>query len=350
MPITPCNLIWTITTLLLWRAARSKTVARPYLPPFVACSAVAAAVTWSGIGGSWHVILFPVFPLFLFGSTRLRFSAPLTQPSSAGSITVAHVQGRPSKPPRVRPAPKVRPERTRNALVWSAVAWTPAAVAAIFMITVGVDEPWVVAPVFPAAPFLAAGLWRWLAKVATTAGRDVRRLAALAALELSLGFAGLVMPEPVPMALPMEGTRPVAVTTTTMPVTVTTVAASGEAALHIEVIGSVAQFDGSTLVAPVEGAFITLNGAVGSAYFALTDSAGHATFPVQPGIYTVFVVPPGNRWSVMNGCRDLLEQFPVAAGEQWTWVVPIVDANAAVAYGSVTRCDEPEHPTPGKGF
>jgi hypothetical protein len=351
MPITPWNWLWTLTTLVLWRAARSKTRVRTYLPPFVACSAVAAAVTWSGVGGSWHVILFPVFPLFLFGSTRLRFHTPLTQPSSAGSISVAYA--RPRKPESTRPqrAPKVRPERTRNPLFWSAVAWAPAAVTAIVLIAVGVDQPWVVAPVFPAAPFLTAGLWRWLAKVAATAGRDVRRLAAIAALEVSLGVAGLVMPEPVPVIINMAGTRPVSVVTAGTPSSsVTSIVIGGQAALHIEVIGSVAQFDGSTDVVPVEGAFVTLDGAVGSAYFALTDASGHVSFPVNPGTYTVFVVPPGNRWLVTRGCSDLLEEFPVGAGEQWTWRVPMVDANAAVAYGAVSRCDEAEHPTPGKGF
>jgi hypothetical protein len=350
MPIEPWNWLWTITTLVAWRAARSKTRFSPYLPPVVACSAVAAAVAWSGIGGSWHVILFPVFPLFLFGSTRLRFHSPLTQPSSAGSISVAYA--RPRKAERFRAArpARVRPERTRNTLFWEAVAWTPAAAVAIVLIAVGVDEPWAVAPVFPAAPFLAAGLWRWLAKVAATAGRDVRRLAAFAALELSLGVAGLVMPEPVPPIIDMNGTRPVAATTTTMPIDVIPIVADGEAGLHIEVVGSVARFDGNLDVVPIEGAFVTVKGAVGAVHFEITDASGHASFPVQPGSYTVFVVPPGNRWSVVRGCRDLLEQFPVAAGEQWTWRVPMVDGNAAIAYGAVTRCDAPEHPTPGKGF
>ncbi len=108
----------------------------------------------------------------------------------------------------------------------------------------------------------------------------------------------------------------------------------------MEVIGSVARFDGSTSIEGVEGAFITITPVVGEARFAISDISGRASFVVASGSYTVAVVPPGNRWSVIRGCLDVLEDFAVAAGEEWTWQVPLVDDAAALAYGAVTRCND----------
>lgn len=311
------------------------------LQPFAASAAVAAAVAWFGIEGPWHLLLFPVFPLLYVAAAQMRLPAPRTEAPVTGSITVAYA---PDRADKVRREPRRRRATgSANPMTLSPVSWLPTAAAAISMLWFGVDEFWVIAPVFPIAPILAVGLWRRLDRLKVFVGADVRVLATLIALELGVAAAAITAPESAPAVFDTAATsgRPTGsgspgVTTTTLP----SVLVEGNGMLAIAVTGSVAQADGSTIVVPVEGAFITLTPTVGAGRFALSDAGGRAAFEVDPGLYTVFVVPPGNRWSVMRGCSGLLDRYPVAAGEVWTWQVPLVDDNAATAYGSVTRCND----------
>ena len=341
MPITPWNWLWSATTVALLVRARLRPRGRAVLQPFAASAAVAAAVAWFGIEGPWHLLLFPVFPLLYVAAAQVGMPAPRVEAPVTGSITVAYA---PEKPATVRrEARRRRTSRTSNPMTLSPVAWVPTAVAAIVLLAFGVGEFWVIAPVFPLAPILAAGLWRRLDRLKVFAGADVRVLATLVALELGVAVAAITAPESVPAVFDTAATsgRPLGsgglgVTTTTLaPVLV-----EGNGMLAIVITGLVAQEDGSTIVIPVEGAFVTLTPAVGAGRFALSDGNGRAAFQVDPGLYTAFVVPPGNRWSVMRGCSALLERYPVAAGEVWTWQVPLVDDDAAAAYGSVTRCND----------
>jgi hypothetical protein len=342
MPITPWNWLWSATTVAFLVRARLRPRGRAVLQPFAASSAVAAGVAWYGIQGPWHLLLFPVFPLLYVAAAQMRLPAPRAEAQVTGSITVAYA---PDKDAKLRREPRRRKPaaKSSNPMTWSTVAWIPTAVAAIVLLAFGVDEFWVIAPVFPLSPILAAGLWRRLDRLKVFAGADVRVLATLIALEVGVAVAAISAPESVPAVFDTAATsgRPTSsgapeVTPTTLP----PVLVEGNGMLAIVVTGSVAQEDGSTIVIPVEGAFVTLTPTVGAGRFALSDVSGRAAFEVDPGLYTVFVVPPGNRWSVMRGCRDLLERYPVSAGEVWTWQVPLVDDNAAVAYGSVTRCND----------
>ncbi len=342
MPITPWNWLWTVTTAVLLGRAHRQPQGRVLLQPFAWCSAVAAAVAWAGITGPWHLLLFPVFPLLYVAAVQMRLPAPPQQVAAPGVITVAY--GRNRWPSSERPARrrKERRQLVPNPMPGSTVAWAPTAVAAILLVLAGVDEPWVIAPVFPLAPVLAAGVWRRLDRFKVFADADVRLLATVVALEVTLGVVALTVPEAVPPVFDTAATsgrpadRPDGATTTTLPA----VLAEGTGSMLVEVVGSVAQFDGTTDIIPVEAAFVTITPVVGPARFALTDIAGRASFVVDPGIYTVAVVPPGNRWSVMRGCGDLLDDFAVAAGEAWQWQVPMVDDPAALAYGAVTRCND----------
>ena len=345
MPLAPWNWLWTATAAALFGRVRLQERGRAVLQPFVWSSAVAAAVAWQGITGPWHVLLFPVFPLLYVAATQMRL--PESRPEEAvetGSITVAYGAAQPKDEPKVRRVR--RPRRaviTPNPMTWSTVAWAPTATAAILLIAAGVHDPWVVALVFPLSPVLAAGLWRRLDRFKMFVGADVRVLATIVALEVGIAMVGIAVPEAVPRVFDNAATsgRPTTgsgsdTTTTTLPV----VLAEGTGSITVVVIGTVARFDGYSSTEGVEGAFVTLTPAVGAARFAVSDVTGRVSFVLDPGMYSVAVVPPGNRWGVMRGCSDILEDFVVNAGESWTWEMPLVDQNAAVAYGSTTRCNE----------
>ena len=334
MQITPWNWVWTVTTVVLILAALPRNRLRGFLPPFVACAAVAAAAAWSGVGGSGHFLLFPVLPFLFLWVPRIPRRGKRIETQAAGTITVPFGQ-----PRQIESRPH-RPKRPRTMAIWSPMVWAPAAVAAILLLAVGVDEPWVIALVFPVVPLLAAAV-RWTKGSPEPAGEGARWLGGLAAPVVALAVAVMVAPD--------SGTTVAVTTTTTITAVSITIAPEVIPAIFVDVHGTIAQSDGTTLIVPVEGAFITFTGE-DTARFALSDVFGHATFFVDPGSYTVFVEPPGNRWSLMEGCPDRLEEYPVATGEQWTWVVHLVDANAGVAYGVESRCDEVVPPAPGRGF
>lgn len=338
--------MWTAAAAVLFGRVRLQARGRALLQPFVWSAAVAATVAWHGITGPWHLLIFPVFPLLYVAATQMRLPGSRPEgPPEAGSITVAYGDDSPHRTPRLkRVRVGGRSVITPNPMTWSPVAWAPTATAAMLLIAFGVRDPWLVAPVFPVAPVVAAGMWRQLDRLKRFADGDVRLLATVVALEVGLAIVAVAAPEPVPAVYDTAATsgRPassgggVEATTTTLPA----VLIEGTGSITVEVIGSVARFDGATSIEGVEGAFVTITPVVGEARFAVTDISGRASFVVVPGSYTIAVVPPGNRWSVMRGCLDLLDGFAVAAGEAWSWQVPLIDDAAAVAYGAVTRCND----------
>ena len=326
---SPWNWVGTVITVALVLAAIPRTKARGYLPVFAASAAVAAAVAWSGVGGSWHFAMFPGFPLvFLAATTSWRKRADSPAPPA---VTVPF--GKPRQiEARAEPAPQ-----PRTMAVWSPMPWAPAAAAAILLLAAGVTAVWVIALVFPVASLVGV--------VATRKGSltsaERWKLALVAAPAIALIAAVVAAPDAPVSAATATTTSTAAAISTTTPVV---------EAIFIDVQGSVAQPDGTLSVVPVEGAFISFTGE-GTARFALTDVFGRATFFVEPGAYTVFIEPPGNRWSIVDGCSDRLEAFPVATAEEWTWVVRMVDTNSVTAYGATPpHCDEVIAPTPGKGF
>ena len=325
---SPWNWVGTVITVALVLAAIPRTKARGYLPVFAASAAVAAALAWSGVGGSWHFVVFPVLPLLLLVAVRFGSRVDVHE---TDAITVPF-----GRPREIYARPR-RAEPQDTTAVWSPVTWAPAAVTAIILLASGVAEAWLIALLFPVVPLVEiVVLWKrspiapagwWLALVAAPA--------------IALIAAVVAAPDAPVSAATATTTSTAAAISTTTPVV---------EAIFIDVQGSVAQPDGTLSVVPVEGAFISFTGE-GTARFALTDVFGRATFFVEPGAYTVFIEPPGNRWSIVDGCSDRLEAFPVATAEEWTWVVRMVDTNSVTAYGATPpHCDEVIAPTPGKGF
>lgn len=328
MQITPWNWVWTVVTVMLVICAIPRSTARGRLPLFVCSAAVAAALTWSGVGGSWHLAVFPGFPLlFLAATTSWR---KRRAPSVPGAITVPF-----GKPREIETDVPAR-SRSQRVALWSPMVWVIAAVTAILLLAAGVTTMWVIALVFPFAALVGVVL-RW--KNSSTSP-DRWRIAVVAAPAVALVAVIAASPD-APVSAPT--------TTTTAAAPVVTTVRLVEAIL-VDIQGSVAQPDGTMLIVPVYGAIVTLTGE-DTARFARSDEFGHAFYFVDPGTYTVFVEPPDDQWAIMEGCTDRIDDFPVAKTEEWTWVVRMVDIDAATEHGAaLPHCDELNEPTRGKGF
>ena len=132
---SPWNWVGTVITVALVLAAIPRTKARGYLPDLRRLP-VAAAVAWSGVGGSWHFACSPL-PLALPRRSSLRVRVDVHE---TDAITVPF--GRPRRSTLV---PPVGPQPQDTMAVWSPVTWAPAAVTAIILLASGVAEAWLIA-------------------------------------------------------------------------------------------------------------------------------------------------------------------------------------------------------------